>query len=62
MELIEKNRSYKEQISEELDQKSEYAKSLTFNHEKELALEKEKNEALEMQSARLKEEIAEKTK
>ncbi len=62
MDLIEKNRAYKEQITEELDQKSEYARSLTFNHEKDLALEKEKNEALEMQSSRLKEEISDKTK
>ena len=62
MELIEKNRAFKEQISEELDQKSEYAKNLSSNHEKDLALEKEKNEALQMQNSRLKEELIEKTK
>ena len=43
MQLIEKNRAYKEQISQELDQKSEYARNISFNYEKDLVLEKEKN-------------------
>ena len=62
MELIEKNRAFKEQISEELDQKSEYARKMNSNHEKDLALEKEKNEALQMQNSRLKEELSEKAR
>ena len=38
LDLIEKNRAFKEQISEELDQKSEYARNLSSTHEKDLAL------------------------
>ena len=60
MSLIEKNQSLKEQMSDELDQKSEYARNLHSNHQKDLMLEKEKNEALQMQNSRLKQELTEK--
>ena len=56
MDLIEKNRAFKEQMSEELDQKSEYARNVVTNYDKDLMLEKEKVEALQMQNSRLKEE------
>ena len=61
LDLIEQNRACKETFSSVLGPKGEYATTLSTSHEKELALQKEKNEALQMQNSRLKEELADTT-